>query len=236
MIKYKWLVFDADGTLFDYDRAEATALEKTFVETGLGFEPTHAEIYRRINHQIWREFEQGRISQERLRTRRFEQLFEQIGVECDAATFSGKYLRNLAAASQLMEGAEDIVKRLHGKTGLMIMTNGLKEVQRPRFAQSAIGGYFDDIVISEEVGAAKPDGRIFDIAFERMDHPRKQDVLIVGDSLASDIKGGSDYGIDTCWFNPQRKPRDVAVEIRYEIESLEHLWDVVWSAGPNPRR
>jgi 2-haloacid dehalogenase len=227
VIKYEWLLFDADGTLFDYDRAEAVALEKTFVEMGPGFERSYATIYRRINEEIWLEFEQGRITQERLRTRRFEQLFEEVGVTIDAEAFSARYLRNLAAASQLMEGAQEIVEKLYGKAGLMIMTNGLKDVQRSRFARSSIGGYFHDIVISEEVGVAKPDGRIFDVAFEKMGNPRKQDVLMIGDSLTSDIKGGSDYGIDTCWFNPQRKPRSLEVEIRYEIDDLSDLWDVV---------
>jgi 2-haloacid dehalogenase len=227
VIKYRWLLFDADGTLFDYDRAEASALEKTFAEMGRGFEPAYAATYRRINQEIWHEFERGRISQKRLRTRRFEQLFEQVGIECDAEGFSARYLRNLAAASQLMEGAEEIVKKLHGRAGLMILTNGLTEVQRPRFSQSSIVSYFHDIVISEEVGAAKPDGRIFDVAFEKMGHPRKKDVLMVGDSLTTDIRGGSDYGIDTCWFNPRQKPRNVQVGIQYEIADLKALWDVV---------
>jgi 2-haloacid dehalogenase len=236
VIKYKWLLFDADGTLFDYDRAEATALKKTFEEVGPGFEPAYATAYRRINGEIWLEFERGRISQEKLRARRFELLFEAMGIECDAGAFSGRYLRNLAAASQLIEGAEEIVKKLHGKAGLMIMTNGLKDVQRPRFARSIIGGYFDDVVISEEVGVAKPDRRIFDVAFQKMDHPRKEDVLIVGDSLTSDIKGGSDYGIDTCWFNPKQKPRSLDIEIRYEIDDLKDLWDVVQAGGDGPAR
>jgi 2-haloacid dehalogenase len=222
-MKYKWLLFDADGTLFDYDGAEAAALERTFEQVGLGFEPDYVAGYRQINKQIWLEFEQGTISQQRLRTRRFELLFEAAGIDSDPGAFGARYLRTLAEASQLVDGAEEIVKRLYGKAGLMIITNGLKDVQRPRLARSMIGGYFADVVISEEVGAAKPDGRIFDVAFAKMRHPKKQDVLMVGDSLTSDIKGGSDYGIDTCWFNPKRKPRDLKVEIRYEIEGLREL-------------
>jgi 2-haloacid dehalogenase len=109
----------------------------------------------------------------------------------------------------------------------MIITNGLRDVQRPRIAKSAIGGCFAGVVISEEVGASKPDGRIFEVAFERMGCPRKEDVLIVGDSLSSDMQGGSDYGIDTCWFNPQKKPRDPDVEIDYEIRDLRELLALV---------
>jgi 2-haloacid dehalogenase len=230
-MKYKWLLFDADGTLFDYDRAEATALERTFGQMGLGFDPGYAEAYRRINGNIWLAFEQGQISQQKLRTRRFELLFDAVGIECDPLRFSTDYLRNLAEGSQLMEGAEEIVKALYGQVGLLILTNGLTDVQRPRLARSLIGTYFAGMVISEEVGAAKPDGRIFDAAFQRMNNPKKQEVLMVGDSLSSDIKGGSDYGIDTCWFNPKRKPCDLGVEICYEIDDLKQVLDLVESRG-----
>ena len=116
-----------------------------------------------------------------------------------------------------------MVRGLHGRAKLALITNGLKAVQRPRFAASALSEYFDVIVISEEEGVAKPDLRIFDIAFTRMGWPAKSDVLIVGDSLTSDIKGGSDYGIDTCWFNPNGNPRHLDMQIRYEIQHLSEL-------------
>lgn len=226
-MKYKWLLFDADGTLFDYDRAEATALKRTFEEVGCRYESTYAIRYREINSGLWLEFEKGQMTQQELRTRRFELLFETIQVECDAESFSAKYLSNLAEGTALIDGAEEVVKSLYGRVGLMMITNGLAEVQRPRFARSAIGDFFADIVISEEVGAAKPDHKIFDVAFQRMNSPSKAEVLIVGDSLMSDMKGGSTYGIDTCWFNPTRKPRTLDVEIRHEIGNLSELLGVV---------
>jgi 2-haloacid dehalogenase len=226
-MKYKWLLLDADGTLFDYDKAEATALSRTFKELGCEYEPQYAEVYRRINGEIWREFEQGGITQEQVRTRRFELLFEALQLECDPKTFSLRYLSNLAERTELIEDAEEVLRVLHGKVGLVMITNGLKDVQRPRFARSSIGDCFTDIVISEEVGCAKPDRRIFEIAFERIGRPRKEDVLIVGDSLSSDIKGGNSYGIDTCWFNPTNRPRPLDVDIKYEIGELRELLDLV---------
>lgn len=222
-MKYQWLLFDADGTLFDYDRAEAVQLGNTFESFGLGFETEYAKIYRRINGEIWLDFEAGRITQERLRTRRFELLFDAIGLDCDPGEFSRRYLANLALGIDLIDGAENVVERLHGKVGLVIITNGLADVQRPRFARSTVGCYFSDVVISEEVGAAKPAPAIFEVAFARMDYPKKNDVLIVGDSLSSDIKGGVNYGIDTCWFNPEGKPNGSGVVARYEISELKEL-------------
>lgn len=227
-MKYKWLLLDVDGTLFDYDKAEAIALEKAFEWFGYGLQPGCAEAYRQINEQIWLAFELGEISQQRLRTRRFELLFEAIHVELDPAAFSEGYLTGLSEGSYLVEGAEEVVRSLHSRgVGLVLITNGLKEVQRPRIAKSTIGEYFVDLVVSGEVGVAKPDPRIFEIAFERMGHPRQEDVLIVGDSLTSDIRGGNAVGIDTCWFNPTQKVCDQDVDVRYEIRRLDELPAIV---------
>jgi 2-haloacid dehalogenase len=99
-------------------------------------------------------------------------------------------------------------------------------VQRSRLARSPLERYFADVVISEEVGVSKPDAGIFDVAFEGMGHPEKKDVLIVGDSLTSDMRGGIEYGIDTCWFNPERRPRK-GVAVRYEIRRLQELVGIV---------
>jgi len=229
-MRYKWLLFDLDGTLFDYDKAEAAALKKTFEQAGHRFQPGYAQVYRRINERIWQEFEQGKISQARLRSKRFELLFDVIDVHPDPVAFSTTYLKNLARGWYLVPDAKETVESLYGKVGLLIITNGLKEVQRPRLASSAIGHYFAGVVISEEAGAAKPDKRIFDIAFRKMNDPQKKEVLIVGDGLTSDIKGGNDYGIDTCWFNPTKRSSPLDVEFTYEIGRLRELLDIVEGA------
>ena len=229
-MKYRWLLLDADGTLFDYEQAEASALEKSLKETGVRFEPRYIQLYRQINGRMWRAFEQGKISQAWLKSRRFELLFEAIGVESDPDTISVKYLQNLADGSQLIEDAEEVVRRLSEQVGLVLITNGLQMVQRSRLAKSPIVGYFKDILISEEVGVAKPGGKIFGIAFDMMNNPTKGEVLMVGDSLTSDIRGGDDYGIDTCWFNPERKPCDQDVRITYEIHHLSELLTIVETA------
>ncbi len=224
---YDWLLFDADGTLFDYEKAETLSLEKAFRQTGHSFDPDYSQVYRQINGQIWIDFEQGDISQDRLRIKRFELLFDAIDIKSDPEEFSIKYLENLADSAYLLEDAEEVVRRLAEKTGLMLITNGLKDVQRSRWNKSVIKGYFSDILISEEIGAAKPDRRIFDEAFVRMNNPRKKKVLMVGDSLTSDIKGGCDYGIDTCWFNPLEKPLEPDLEIRFKIKHLGELLSIV---------
>ncbi|MFC2092767.1 YjjG family noncanonical pyrimidine nucleotidase [Bacteroidota bacterium] len=219
-MNYKWLLFDLDGTLFNYDKAESTALEKAFNEFNHNFEPAYNDAYIEINKFLWTDFEQGKITTQKLRVKRFEILFSNLNINYEPKMFSDCYLEALSGESHLIEGAEVVLNSLFEKAGLVLITNGIKEVQRLRLKNSIISQYFSSIIISEEVGAAKPSKLIFDAAFERMNHPPKIDVLIIGDSLSSDIKGGNDYGIDTCWFNPKQKPYEFDIRANYEIVKL----------------
>jgi len=226
-VRYDWVFFDADGTLFDYPAAEAAALRGAFAGCGLRFDSGVGPLYSEINAAIWREYELGEITQGRLRTERFERLFERLGMSADPAEFSRRYLVILGGQTALLDGAEAIVRGLHGKLGLLLLTNGLADVQRPRFAASAIGEFFSEIVISEEVGVAKPDPAIFDLAFDRIGRPPRSSVLVVGDSLTSDVAGGIAAGLDTCWYNPAGVANGHGVEPTYEIRSLADLLEIV---------
>lgn len=224
--RYAWILFDADGTLFDYDAAETAALTASFANIGRSFPPEYSNIYREINGRMWMDLERGTTTQARIRVERFEELFKAIGIDSDPVLFGDDYLTNLANRTELIDGAAKVVAALAKVSRLMLMTNGIAGVQRPRFAASSIRSHFADIVISEEVGAAKPDRRIFDTAFARMGNPPKSDVLIVGDSLTSDIKGGVDYGIDACWFNPSGLPPREGVDPTYEIRRIDQLLEI----------
>ncbi len=230
-MNYSWLMLDADGTLFDYDRAETLALSRSFEDLGLAFDPGYVPIYRDINDRLWKEFERGEVTQARLRIKRFEQLAEALRLDVDLPALSRRYLIRLAEGTVLIEGAEALLGTLHGRVGLLLITNGLTEVQRPRLMRSTIGHYFSHLIISEEVGAAKPHRPIFDVAFSYMSHPLREEVLIVGDSLTSDIQGGSDYGIDTCWYNPARRPLPSNMQVTHQIHSLAQLLPIVGLNG-----
>jgi 2-haloacid dehalogenase len=227
---YAWILLDADGTLFDYDRAEAAALATSFADLDLPWEPDYLQTYRRINGEHWLALERGETTPDRIKVGRFEDLFEAIGCGADAADFSRRYLARLAGCRDLIDGADFIVARLARSSRLVVITNGLPEVQRPRIAGSPLEPYLADIIISEEVGSAKPEPGIFEAAFAAMGDPAKHDVLMVGDSLTSDIAGGNAFGIDTCWFNPGREPSDLgAMQPTFTISRLEDLLDVVGS-------
>ena len=226
-MNYQWLLIDADDTLFDYEMAEADALMAAFADLGLALQPTHAEAYRQINAALWEAFERGEIAQKVLRLERFRRLFDAFGLGVNVEAFSACYLERLGQAGHLLPGAAALLEALSGKIGLALITNGIAAVQRSRLVRSGLERYFDVVIISEEVGAAKPDAAIFDAAFAAMGYPSKATVLMVGDSLTSDITGGIAYGLNTCWFNPQAKPRPVGLHLRYEIRRLDEILDLI---------
>ncbi len=226
-MSYHWLFFDADGTLFDYERAEISALAKSFARFGIAASEAYLEAYREINSGLWRALEKGEITPEALKTRRFELLFERLELSLSAQAFSPVYLEQLASCSELIDGAEALLKRLHASYRIAILTNGLKSVQRPRLANSAIREVVDALVISEEIGVAKPEPGFFDAAFTAAGHPEKAEVLMVGDNLASDILGAYRYGLDTCWYNPGGQPRPADIPITFEIRVLSELSSIL---------
>ena len=222
---YHWLFFDADNTLFDFNRSQAYALEQSFLSYNLPYQSTFNDIYTEVNRMCWLAFEDGILDQQTLKRRRFEMLFEEIGHKTNAALFGKTYLQHLSETDFLVPGARELLDEVRPKYQLAIITNGLKIVQRPRIRNAKLLDYFSTIVVSEEIGAAKPDARFFDIAFEQAGHPEKANVLVIGDSLNSDIKGGNNYGLDTCWLNFEEKRPDKIIPT-FEINALEELIEV----------
>ena len=224
---YPWLWFDADGTLFDYDQAERTAIQQTFLSAGLACAEDTLDNYRRINQELWLALERGEVTAAVLPVRRFELLREALQLDFSPDQMSAAYLEQLALRTELIDGAYDVLNSLRDTCRLAVVTNGLQAVQRGRLARSAIGGFISELIISQEIGAAKPEPAYFAAAFARTGRPPKSDVLLIGDSLSSDMRGGADFGLDTCWFNPAGVPRPGAIPITYEIRSLRELLEIV---------
>lgn len=232
---YELILLDADGTLFDYDRAEKNAIETTFRDFGLNYSDSILARYRAVNSALWEELERGIITSADLRVERFRRLLADIREASthtpapaiapapDAEALSRRYLHHLAGGSHLIDGAADICRYMAERYDLAILTNGIAEVQRSRLAKSALHDIVPHVVISEEVGLSKPDPRIFEHAMNILGHPRRETVLMVGDSLSSDIRGGADAGIDTCWYNPHGAPCSEGLTPTYEIRTLKGL-------------
>ncbi|MCK5052110.1 MAG: YjjG family noncanonical pyrimidine nucleotidase [Candidatus Cloacimonetes bacterium] len=225
-MRYKLVLFDADGTLFDFDTAEKQAFEKTFKQFGINenLELLHKE-YEIINKAIWRDFEQKKITSRELRTERFRRFFVKENLDLDPKVISPIYLRYLSEGTHLLQGAKEIISFLFGKCELALATNGLADVQNPRFAGSDLAKYFQHIFISEEIGHPKPNPEFFEHIFRKL--PHKESAIIIGDNLVSDIMGGNDFGIDTCWFNPNKRINESGVIPAFEISDLKELRSIL---------
>ena len=189
------------------------------------FDFTPLEHWALAEKNGWIDFERGEITAEALRSARFERLFKKTGIDLQPDKISKKYLSYLAEGTDLLDGAKNLINHLFGKTRMVLATNGIADVQIPRISQSELSKYFDGLFISEELGFPKPDVRFFKEMFSRISDFEK--AVIVGDNLSSDIQGGINADIDTCWFNPLKDENDFGILPTYEIENLMDLIDLV---------
>ena len=222
-MKYDVIIFDADETLFDFKKAEQVAFNNLFNEFKINNDDKTYKVYHEINNTIWKEFEQGFITQEALKVERFNRFIKRLNLNLNPEVLANSYMQHLANASILYPESSDLIKRLAQNYRLVIITNGLKDVQEKRISQSTIAPYFEAIVISEVVKVAKPDSRIFEYALKTINYNNKRKVLMVGDSLTSDIQGGINYQIDTCWYNPHQIKNTTNITPTYEVTSLNDL-------------
>ena len=225
--KYEWLLFDADDTLLDFKLGEHRAITATLADAGL---PTDDEViatYSRINDNLWKMLERGEVTKDRLKVLRFTQFCEHYGFDCDGVALAESYVENLKKQTVLLDGAEDVCRALYGKYKMYIITNGIEAVQTARFGGCAIKEYFEKCYISDAIGVAKPKKGFFDAVAADIEGFDTSRALVIGDSLTSDIKGGVEYGIDTCWLNPTGKELPDGMDITYVIGDIRELLGIL---------
>lgn len=223
-VKFRYILFDADGTLYDYDNAELRAFKNTMQNFGIDrdIDLLHTS-YKEINYAIWRDFEEHKIAAGELREERFRRFLAKEELLHDCKKMSETYIDHLSKSTALLDGAIEIIDYVGSKYSVSLITNGLADVQYSRIRNSEFKDSFEHIFISEEIGFPKPMKEIFEHVFKTLGYPEKEEVLIVGDSFRSDIVGGKNYGIPTCWFNPKRLVNENGFEPDYEIEKLQEL-------------
>ena len=229
MKKYEWILLDADNTLLDFDQAERLALRQTIIDAGIEYKEVHHQIYHRINKKCWEDFEQGLIQQDELKHMRFRLFFQTIGTRKNPIKANKNYLQKLSESDHMIPGAKALLEQLkeYGFK-LALITNGLKEVQRPRILKTKLAPYFQSIIISDEIGVAKPHAGFFNYAYQSIQHPAKSSILVVGDSLSSDIKGGNNFGVSTCWYNHHGIKNETGILPKYTIDKIEELPSIIW--------
>jgi YjjG family noncanonical pyrimidine nucleotidase len=227
MGKYKWVLFDADHTLFDFDKASEEALSEVLELHGVDWREDMYAEYKKINLQCWMEHEQGIIDRDTLVYERFKRYFDFMDLNLDPVSTQQKYLRSLGSKPYLMPGAHEILTYLSGKIKVGYVTNGMSEVQRPRLESIGWHLLFDVIVIAGEIGHSKPHYEYFNFAHREMGDPEKADVLVVGDSLTADIGGAIGFGYHACWYNPNLDDCHPELNPRFIIRHLDELQKIL---------
>ncbi len=217
------VLIDLDNTILDFDIAERNALTAAFRKYGI--EPTEELLarYSVINKRYWEMLERGEMTRERILVERFQELFDEIGCDAPAARVQDRYEEVLSTGHWFVPGAEELLETLYGKCRLFMCSNGNARVQDGRLASSGIGKYFEGIFISERIGYDKPDARYFDACFKRIPDFSKERAIMIGDSLTSDIRGGVNAGVKTCWFNPKNEENRSGLVPDYEICRLQQI-------------
>ncbi len=219
----KTVLLDLDNTLLDFYRAEEAAILGTLQDMHIDPKPGIAARYSAINAGQWALIEQGQTTRERALVRRFELLLEELGADRSAAEMKNIYEKRLACGHFFMPGAPELLEALYPVYDLYLASNGTTAVQQGRLKSAGISHYFKEIFLSQQLGANKPDPAFFERCFEKIPGFRRENTVIVGDSLTSDIQGGMSAGIHTCWFNRDGIPGRSSIVPEAEISELGEL-------------
>ena len=227
-MKYDILLFDADNTVLDFDSSEEQALRRAFQEVGLNFDKNVLQVYRKNNVAQWQLFELGQLTKSQVLINRFILTFEDLHLPTDELdTVATLYEEYLKFGFFVVPHAEEVLTQLQDKCQLYIVSNGVAEIQNSRMKGSGLERYFRERFVSETVGYPKPQIEYFNYCFGHIDGFDKSKSLIIGDSLTSDIQGGVNAGIDTCWFNPTHAKNTSKLLPTYEIDDLRTLLELV---------
>ena len=214
------VLLDLDNTILDFNTAERAALGRALGELGLPVSDEIAALYNKINIRHWEMLEDGILTREQVLVQRYESLFCELGVEADAERAQSLYESYLAEGHWFMPGAEELLHKLRGNYRLFICSNGSQSVQDGRITSAGIAPYFENIFISEHMDGNKPEARFFEQCFREIPGFERSHAIILGDSLTSDIRGGKNAGILSCWFNPAGRENGGPIIPDYEISKL----------------
>ena len=219
------ILWDVDGTLLDFLAAEQQAMSDCFLHFGLGeCAPEQIARYSAINRSYWERLERGEIAKAQVLVGRFREFFTQEGIDpALAEAFNKEYQLRLGDTVCFMDNSYELIRSLRGRVRQYAVTNGTRVAQERKLKKSGLGELFDGVFISELVGAEKPSPLFFDRVFAAIGPVERREVLIVGDSLTSDMRGGLLAGIRCCWYNPNGLPAPDGMELDYIIRDLNQV-------------
>lgn len=224
MSRFTTILWDVDGTLLDFLYAQRVCMQNCFEKMGMTITEEMLARYSEINDSYWKRLESGQVTKEELLVGRFADFFKEFGMtDADPDAFRIAYETGLGEVFKYMENSYAVCGRLYGKADQYVITNGVSATQRNKLKLSGLDRFMEDIFISEEADAPKPFKEFFDYCTDRIREKDRSRMLIVGDSLTSDIKGGILYGIPTCWYRPEGTANNSEYKPDYEISRLEEV-------------
>ena len=225
---YKFLLFDLDHTLLDFDAAEDVALTQLLKEEGVMDIQAYKDYYVPMNKALWKDLELKKITKQELVNTRFSKLFEHFGIEKDGTYLANRYQFYLAQQGQVFSGAIELLDALIDRGyELYAATNGITAIQTGRLAQSGLAPYFNQVFISEQLQTQKPDALFYERIWQQITGFDKEKALMIGDSLTADIQGGNNAGIDTIWYNPHHLGNKTQAQPTYEVDSYQALLEIL---------
>lgn len=225
----KTILWDIDGTILDFLASQSVSLKECYKSYGLGdLSDEKIELYSRINQRHWEALEREECTKAEVMVNRFVDFFNEIGVDTSLAkSFNEDYENGLPNTIVFVENSLEILKKLKANYKQYAVTNGALSVQERKLAYSGLNDVLDGAFISDAVGFEKPSVRFFENVLNNIEPCELNEILIVGDSLTSDIKGGNNAGIKTCWYNPNHLENTKGVKIDFEIDKLESIYDIL---------
>ena len=229
MAKYKYLLWDIDGTIINFELAERAAIRSLFKRFKLGdCSDEMLMYYSQINKRYWQLMESGKIKKDKILVERFIEFFSYKGINSDiAAEFNKEYQIALCDTIVFNDDAIDIIKHQKKTCKIIIVTNGTEVVQEKKLERSGLNDIVDNVFISELVGFEKPNIKFFEKVILEVGIKDLKEALIIGDSLTSDIQGGHNIGIDTCWYNPKNEENTTLLNPTYTIRNLHELENII---------
>ncbi len=226
-MKYRFLLFDLDNTLLDFDANEAQALPRVFAAHGVTLTPEIRSVYDEINHGLWRDYETGKVAIETVLNTRFAKTMQHFGAKADGAAWESDYRHFLGDGHEPIPGAVELCKNLAAAHTyeMYVVTNGVAATQQKRMREAGIEDYFRAVFNSESIGAQKPSAAFFDYVFAHIDGFDRTRALLIGDSPTADIAGGKNAGLATCWFDEKGSGKTVPAD--YTIRALDELYEIL---------
>ncbi|WGL61106.1 YjjG family noncanonical pyrimidine nucleotidase [Pigmentibacter sp. JX0631] len=228
-MKYSLIFFDADDTLFDFNKSQKIAFKEAITHFNINY---HQDLlyfeYQKLNKELWTLLEKGDINANDLKILRFQKLFETHQIQQDPKIFANFYIEKISKSTHTIPYAEQLCHIIHANNiEIGIITNGFTDTQKPRLQASSLSKYFKSVTISEEVGARKPQAEIFNLALAKHSHIPKEKVLMVGDNLEADIHGAKNAGLDTCWLHRTGLKTKQNANTNYIITELKQLLKIL---------